>query len=80
MQKTRIPLNALCGQDFHVFRWPRKSDDPETWFMAEKVSEGWCKGSFVLTAPGYGEKGNYGNGKIYVRFAHFKDCSHLYTK
>lgn len=31
----------------------------------------------TLTAPGYGEEGNYGNGKIYVKFAHFKDCGHI---
>lgn len=62
MIKTMIPRGALCLQDFSVFRWPRESDDPETIFMGEKLRGG----GFRLTAPGYGERGDYGCGAIFV--------------
>ncbi|QGT54366.1 hypothetical protein b3_0122 [Synechococcus phage B3] len=62
MIKTMIPLGALCSQDFSVFNWPRASDHPETVFMGQKLQGG----GFRLSAPGYGEPGNYGCGAIFV--------------
>jgi hypothetical protein len=62
MIKTMIPTGALCCQDFSVFRWPRKTDDPYTIFDGVKNSEGGVR----LKAPGYGQMGNYGCGYIYL--------------
>lgn len=57
-----IPTGALCCQDFKVFRWPRKTDDPETLFDGVKNSQSEIR----LKAPGYGQKGDYGSGIIYL--------------
>lgn len=62
MIKTMIPTGALCSQDFSVFRWPRKTDDPYTLFDGVKNKNG----GINLTAPGYGQRGDYGCGSIYL--------------
>ena len=59
--KTKIPIGSLCSQDFDCFVWPRANDDPETVFIAKKG-----KRYFTLVAPGYGERGDYGNGAIHI--------------
>lgn len=66
MIKTCIPIGSLCFQDFNVFIWPRKTDNPETIFDGKKV-----KDFFYLEAPGYGQRGDYGNGAIHIKCVHF---------
>ncbi len=56
--KVKIVGQVNYGQDMQFWR----GDFPGIIFM---VTDIW-KERIVMQAPGYGERGNYGNGKIYL--------------
>jgi len=57
-----IRKGACVGQDFGFF--PCEGETAETIFKLETVSrDGRCK----LTAPGYGNRDDYGNGSVFVK-------------
>lgn len=58
-RKVRIKDGALVGIDFAFWGW---ENNGEVFTIADKLSNGRIK----LVAPGYGEKGNYGNGAVYA--------------
>ena len=57
--RVRIKNKSLVQQDFHFCEW---IDDGEIFRITKKISSQ----RYQLTAPGYGEPGNYGNGAVYV--------------
>lgn len=56
-----VKVGSTYGQDFSFNKW---IDVHGTVFKIDQYIGD--EGKFKLTAPGYGEKGNYGNGSIYV--------------
>jgi hypothetical protein len=71
--KAQIRIGGSIGQDFGYGRWPtckapksegggNQAKDPEMVFNATMEGD-W----FDLTAIGYGEQPDYGNGSIHVR-------------
>lgn len=70
--RGRIKIGAGIYQDFSFGRWPNcsppkeakdphRADDPDMIFEMEWNGHGWW-----CTAPGYGDKEWYGNGRILV--------------
>ena len=60
---VRIKEGVIFGQDFSFPTWPIKKEDVNLVFeIEEKLSNGRIR----LVADGYGNKGNYGNGAVYV--------------
>ncbi|MDD4601616.1 MAG: hypothetical protein PHQ46_11290 [Negativicutes bacterium] len=57
--KVRIKEGAKYGQDFRFPFWGKN----KTVFTIKEISR---KNLIFLVAPGYGEKGNYGNGGVSV--------------
>lgn len=52
---------ALCGQDFSYFTWPRPQDNINQKFEIHEAGE-----RYKCVASGYGAVGDYGNGAIYT--------------
>lgn len=64
---STIPIGAVCFQDFRFFRWPGEFD-PETMFHISTKGE-----NMTFKAPGLGESGDYGNGAILMKMAHWRE-------
>jgi hypothetical protein len=64
LEKAMIKTGAIVGQDFHWAKW---RNDGEIFDVESKGVLFEVKGERVLTAPGYGEMGNYGNGSLFVK-------------
>jgi hypothetical protein len=57
-KRVRIKEGAVVGQDTRFYDW----DKPDGVFTVKQLIDNRIK----LTAPGYGEPDNYGNGCLYV--------------
>lgn len=57
---ARIKPGAIVGIDFAFGRWPQSESDRE--FTATVQGD-----RATCRAPGYGERGSYGNGAVHVR-------------
>lgn len=73
--RGRIKRDASVMRDFIYMRWPYvkivRIDEESIECDAEKedivFDVEWKKEFWKCTAPGYGKKGNYGEGALYVR-------------
>lgn len=67
MLKGRILLNSKVMQDFCFGLWPATASgeeiNPNQIFYVE-VDQKASRFKYKCTAPGFGQKGNYGNGAI----------------
>lgn len=67
--KARIKRGAPVYQDFGFGEWPAckppgggtEASDPDMEFECTRERDGWN-----CTAPGFGQRGDYGNGSIFV--------------
>lgn len=75
--KGKIKIGTRIGQDHSIFIWPNCAPPVKDYIGKEYKFkainqdmifdiEDRGKGMFKCVAPGFGEKGNYGNGAILV--------------
>jgi hypothetical protein len=76
--KVRIKNGAFVGCDFHIIEW---KDEGEVFDVADFTKE-----RKKLTASGYGKKGDYGSGALFVKPEDIipadlqpKECNHVWT-
>jgi len=80
--KVKIKIGAAIGHDFGFFKWPGckppeyefdegekyqfETKYPDAIFTIKDYDMFQVAGKYMCIRPGYGEKGNYGNGSISV--------------
>lgn len=66
-QRVRVKAGATVGMDFRFWTWPNlpNVEDPDMTFEVD-LAKLMQNERYSLKAPKFGEKGNYGNGSLFV--------------